>query len=323
MAHVEGFNEPKRKIFISKRNNDNSDDTSEGESSEALFMVFLEKREENKNEKSSSSSDEEGEINFEAEFQAAMKELNKEWKNNKFVTRELKNQKQLIQDLRVQDVESKKINNSLKTQLEQVSIDRSTVMTENVGLRAQLEIQAPVMSKFEELEKEFILLKAKVTEYEKEELERHQKLNQPDEPRNTPVHPSSSKLYGIINSQRPSNVKFGLGFDKGETSNSANSKKKGPISFVKESGKGKAPMVYVQEENHVSIPQTTNARQGKRMKQNNFYGRNYPSAPQRQMRYMAPSRPKSYFQGYCFKCNVYGPKIATCKFNMREVRFES
>ncbi|KAJ4977690.1 hypothetical protein NE237_008470 [Protea cynaroides] len=111
-------NKSNRRSFISKRVSNKGEEFTTKILDESKFVNSISSGdEERNNEDKCSSSDEEGEINFEEEFIAAIKELKKERKNNKLISQEVKKQKQVIQELKAQYEESKKAIENLNTQL--------------------------------------------------------------------------------------------------------------------------------------------------------------------------------------------------------------
>ena len=159
--------------------------------------------------------------------------------------------------------------------------------------RIHEELEAQLVLKTEEnnkLEEEVIGLKTQM-----EKLS--QKLN---------AYQGSSKLNEILNAQRPPHLKFGLGFE-GESSSKqvkeAPQKTKQiavnvtPPKAISQTQKPKRKLAPPKK-----MPQPQNFRPPMRIQSTNF-------------------RSISHFHGYCFKCNTYGHKMMTCKFNLRPRNF--
>ena len=182
-----------RQSFIS-RNEGSTDDDSSNESEKeyngTLFMAFEEKLnednqndQEHKKEETDEENDYEIEYDLEEELITALNELHKEIKRNKKLSKRFDDASNIIENLKIEVEESKRINESLEEQL-LVKIKNCSELEEEItGLRMQLEEVTKKISSYEYLEGR------------------------------------STKLSEIINSQRMFSDKSGLGYEQGQSSN--------------------------------------------------------------------------------------------------------
>ena len=227
----------KKKSLVSKKCSDTSDEESEessnDEDDEAMFIVSIdmeENKEDSSNKEDFTEEEEEDEkSHLEAELIIALRELKRDKKKVKNVTQDLKGQEQIVLELRDQANKSRKTLDDLEYQLSQKTIDCNTLELEKVALKAQLEEQYEILAQFDGYADELALLKAKVEDYGRTEIERENLENEDVEDDSTPKeHPSSKKLNDIINAQKSTHIKFGLGF-VGESSKNTKANGKGTI----------------------------------------------------------------------------------------------
>ncbi|WP_274923092.1 hypothetical protein, partial [Streptomyces clavifer] len=243
----------KAKSFISQYNDSTSETSDDDDSAEATEALFMVTVEEE--EEQELEEEEEAEVNLEQELIAALEELSMERKTSKKTLKLL------------HESESSAI--ALKTQVEEY---KRTIEV--------LELQ--ISTKTEEvvkLENEILGARAENTKIN-QKLKEFQAIN------------GTLKLNELLKVQRPAHIRFGLGFENGESSKTAPPEK---IKFVK---KVTAPSKDVKP----TQPIKESIHEKKVMKTNQ---------PQRRFK----------FYGYCFHCNRYGHKRAECKFYVRNSPF--
>jgi len=124
------------------------------------------------------------------------------------------------------------------------------------------------------------------------------------------------KLDEILKNQRSPSIKFGLGFEEGQTSKDVDNKLE-----IKEEKKP------VNQEKPSSTRQKNTTRNDRLIDNDGF---TY-IAHQRRRKFLASTtmwqssqtRFTQFFSGYCFKCNGYGHRISECKYNISPRNFSS
>lgn len=276
-----------KKSFISRHENtseESSSDNSEDETNEVLFIA-LEDIEETKEE---DFVEQEGEVDLEGELIAALDELHKERKNHRQTNKKLKESNELVIELKTKLEEYKKINEDDET---------------NLRLKEENVIS---------LEEEITLLRIKVEDLNKK-LDSYHKFEK-----------SSTKLDELLNQQKTTNSKFGLGFEKGESSKSSKNKEKKPLESIKPRSYVKPfeyikPRAYVKPNGFNQVPY----QRYREVHQDGFM--QYPyQRKRREFFENSWKRPQRRpFFGYCFKCKNYGHKISDCRLNTTPINFVS
>ncbi|KAJ8624124.1 hypothetical protein MRB53_032654 [Persea americana] len=165
----------KSKSYISKRTESSSENSSNEnyeESNEVLFMAVLD---DEKEKEKSDNEEMETEINLEEELIVALEQLSTERKKNKNISKKMTETEEIIETLKLEIEEGRKIKEELESQVIIKTKECSIMEEEITGLKAQVDKTNKKLKAYE----------------------------------------GSIKLNEILNNQRPSHIKFGLGFEKG------------------------------------------------------------------------------------------------------------
>jgi hypothetical protein len=122
---------------------------------------------------------------------------------------------------------------------------------------------------------------------------------------------ASEELTSILNQQRNSKLKFGLGYEEGSSSDHPSNTE--PIKFFKSTIIDNNHSTETKKENQ---PPRRNERKSTRTESVDQriyqHGRNLPT-----QRRQSFSRYKGFFYGYCFFCSNFGHKAITCSLRFR------
>jgi hypothetical protein len=273
----------KKKSLVA--NNDNSsEDTNNDSSCEDKVNDFMLMDKEDYDNKSTSSddNDEEDVVDIEGELIIALEEIDrlriKNRKQKQLLTQFEKDSKKPDEDfalLKVELEEAKKIEDILKQQLSEKKVMCEALEEEIVKTRKEME-------KFKGLY--------------------HQNL---------PSIKASEGLTSILNQQRNSKLKAGLGYEEGSSSDHPSNTES--IKFVKSSNIDNSHSAETKKENQ---PPRRNERKNTRTEfvdQKDYrHERNRP--PQRRHIF---SRYKDFFYGYFFFCSNFGHKAINCSLRFR------
>jgi hypothetical protein len=273
----------KKKSLVA--NNDNSsEDTDSDSSCEDKVNDFMLMAKEDYDNKSTGSddNDEEVVVDMEGELISALEEIDrlriKNRKKKQLLTQFEKDSKKPDEDfalLKVELEEAKKIEDILKQQLSEKKVRCEALEEEIVKTRKEME-------KFKGLY--------------------HQNL---------PSIKASEGLTSILNQQRNSKLKAGLGYEEGSSSDHPSNTES--IKFVKSSNIDNSHSAETKKQNQ---PPRRNERKSTRTEfvhQKDYrHERNRP--PQRRQIF---SRYKDFFYGYCFFCSNFGHKAINCSLRFR------
>jgi hypothetical protein len=273
----------KKKSLVA--NNDNSSEDTDSDSSyedkENDFMLMAKEDYDNKIT-GSDENDEEVVVDLEGELISALEEIDrlrtKNRKKKQLLTQFEKDNKKPDEDfalLKVELEEAKKIEDILKQQLSEKKVRCEALEEEIVKTRKEME-------KFKGLY--------------------HQ---------NFPSIKASEELTSILNQQRNSKLKAGLGYE--ERSSSGHPSNIESIKFVKSSNIDNSHPAETKKENQ---PPRRNERKISRTEfvgqKDYWHDRSRP--PQRRQIF---SRYKEIFYGYCFLCSNFGHKAINCSLRFR------
>jgi hypothetical protein len=273
----------KKKSLVA--NNENSlEDTNNDSFYEDKVNDFMLMAKEDYDNKSTGNddNDEEPVVDMEGELISALEEIDrlriKNRKQKQLLTQFEKDSKNPDEDfalLKVELEEAKKIKDILKQQLSEKKVRCEALEEEIVKTRKEME-------KFKGLY--------------------HQNL---------PSIKASEGLTSILNQQRNSKLKSGLGYEEGLSSDHSSNTE--TIKFVKSSNIDNSHFAETKKENQ---PPRRNERKNTRTRfvdQKDYrHERNRP--PQRRHIF---SRYKDFFYGYCFFCSNFGHKAINCSLRFR------
>ena len=123
---------------------------------------------------------------------------------------------------------------------------------------------------------------------------------------NLPSIKASEELSSILNQQRNSKLKAGLGYEEGSSSDHPSNKES--IKFVKSSNIDNSHSAETKKENQ---PARWNERKNPRTE---FVDHKFYRPPQRRQFF---PRYKNFFYGYCFFCSNFGHKAINCSLRFR------
>ncbi|XP_043705482.1 uncharacterized protein LOC122655345 [Telopea speciosissima] len=213
-----------RRSLISKKNDSSSNefDDDSDESDEALFMAFTEVTQDTIT--IASENEEEGEINLEGELLSALSDLKDKRKKTKNLIKQLGEANEMIIQLKVAVEESKKMTEDLMISLSSKNDKCIFLEEQSMLLGAELD----------ELKKVGIVFTTpQTTTFARSNIEI---ANTHLEVTSCQDMSQSNDLDEILSSQRPTHIKFGLGFEPGNSSKIQNTKGKGiaqvPVKFV-------------------------------------------------------------------------------------------
>jgi hypothetical protein len=273
----------KKKSLVA--NNDNSsEDTDSDSSCEDKTNDFMLMAKEDYDNKSTGNddNDEEVVVDLEGEMISALEEIDrlktKNRKQKQLLTQFEKDSKKPDEDfslLKVELEEEKKIEDILKQQLLEKKV------------------------RCEALEEEIVKTK--------KEMEKFKRLYH----QNLPSIKASKKLTSILNQQRNSKLKAGLGYEEGSSSDHPSNTES--IKFVKSSNNDNSHSAETKKENQ---PPRRNERKNPRTEfvdqKDYWHDRSRP--PQRRHIF---SRYKYFFYGYCFLCSNFGHKSINYSLRFR------
>jgi hypothetical protein len=273
----------KKKSLVA--NNDNSSEDTDSDSScedKANDFMLMAKDDYDNKRIGSDDNDEEVVVDLEGELISALEEIDrlrtKNRKQKQLLTQFEKDSKKLDEDfslLKVELEEEKKIEDILKQQLSEKKVRCEVLEEEIVKTRKDME-------KFKGLS--------------------HQNL---------PSIKASEELTSILNQQRNSKLKGGLGYEEGSSSDHPNNTES--IKFVKSSNIDNSHSAETNKENQPprrnerKIPITEFVDQ-----KDYWHDRSRP--PQRRQIF---TRYKDFFYGYCFLCSNFGHKAINCSLRFK------
>jgi hypothetical protein len=128
---------------------------------------------------------------------------------------------------------------------------------------------------------------------------------------NLPSIKASEELTSILNQQRNSKLKVGLGYEEGSSSDHPSNTES--IKFVKSSNIDNNHSAETKKENQ---PSRRNERKNPRTEfvDQKVYRHERNRPPQRRQTF---SRYKNFFYGYCFFCSNFGHKAINCSLRFR------
>jgi hypothetical protein len=273
----------KKKSLVA--NNDNSSEDTDSDSScedKANDFMLMAKEDYDNKSTGSDENDEEAVVDLEGELISALEEIDrlrtKNRKQKQLLTQFEKDSKKPDEDvalLKVELEEAKKIEDILKQQLSEKKVRCEVLEEEIVKTRKEME-------KFKGLY--------------------HQNL---------PSIKASEELTSILNQQRNSKLKAGLGYEEGSSSDHPSNTES--IKFVKSSNIGNSHSAETKKENQ---PPRRNERKSSRPEfiDQKDYWRDRSRPPQRRQMF---SRYKDFFYGYCFLCSNFGHKAINCSLRFR------
>jgi hypothetical protein len=273
----------KKKSLVA--NNDNSSEDTDSDSScedKANDFMLMAKEDYDNKITGSDDNDEEAMVDLEGELISALEEIDglraKNRKEKQLLTQFEKDSKKPDEDfalLKVELEEARKIEDILKQQLSEKKVRCEALEEEIVKTRKEME-------KFKGLY--------------------HQNL---------PSIKASLELTSILNQQRNSQLKVGLGYEDGLSSDHPSNTES--IKFVKSSNIDNSHSTKTKKENQ---PPRRNERKSSRTEfvdqKNYWHDRSRP--PQRRQFF---SRYKDFFYGYCFLCSNFGHKAINCSLRFR------
>jgi hypothetical protein len=273
----------KKKSLVA--NNDNSSEDTDSDSScedKANDFMLMAKEDYDNKSTGSDDNDEEAVVDLEGELISALEEIDrlrtKNRKQKQLLTQFEKDSKKPDEDfalLKVELEEAKKIEDILKQQLSEKKVRCEALEEEIVKTRKEME-------KFKGLY--------------------HQNL---------PSIKASEELTSILNQQRNSKLKAGLGYEEGSSSDHPSNTES--IKFVKSSNIDNSHSAETKKENQ---PPRRNERKSPRTEfvdqKDYWHDRSRP--PQRRQIF---SRYKDFFYGYCFLCSNFGHKAINCSLRFR------
>jgi hypothetical protein len=273
----------KKKSLVA--NNDNSSEDTDSDSScedKANDFMLMAKEDHDNKSTGSDDNEEEAVVDLEGELISALEEIDrlrsKNRKLKQLLTQFEKDSKKPDEDfalLKVELEEAKKIEDILKQQLSEKKLRCEALEEEIVKTRKEME-------KFKGLY--------------------HQNL---------PSIKASEELTSILNQQRNSKLKAGLGYEEGSSSDHPSNTES--IKFVKSSNIDNSHSVETKKENQ---PSRWNERKNPRTEfvDQKVYRHERNRPPQRRQTF---SRYKNFFYGYCFFCSNFGHKAINCSLRFR------
>jgi hypothetical protein len=273
----------KKKSLVA--NNDNSSEDTDSDSSgedKANDFVLMAKEDHDNKSTGSDDNEEEAVVDLEGELISALEEIDRlRSKNRKLkqvLTQFEKDNKKPDEDfalLKVELEEAKKIEDILKQQLSEKKLRCEALEEEIVKTRKEME-------KFKGLY--------------------HQNL---------PSIKASEELTSILNQQRNSKLKAGLGYEEGSSSDHPSNTES--IKFVKSSTIDNSHSAEIKKENQ---PSRWNERKNPRTEfvDQKVYQHERNRPPQRRQTF---SRYKNFFYGYCYFCSNFGHKAINCSLRFR------
>jgi hypothetical protein len=273
----------KKKSLVA--NNDNSSEDTDSDSSgedKANDFVLMAKEDHDNKSTGSDDNEEEAVVDLEGELISALEEIDrlrsKNRKLKQLLTQFEKDSKKSDEDfalLKVELEETKKIEDILKQQLSEKKLRCEALEEEIVKTRKEME-------KFKGLY--------------------HQ---------NPPSIKESEELTSILNQQRNSKLKAGLGYEEGSSSDNPSNTES--IKFVRSSNIDNSHSAETKKENQ---PSRRNERKNPRTKfvDQKVYRHERNRPPHRRQTF---SRYKKFFYGYCFFCSNFGHKAINCSLRFR------
>jgi hypothetical protein len=273
----------KKKSLVANNDNSSEDIDSDTSCEDKANDFMLMAKEDNDNKSTGSDdNDEEVVVDLEGELISALEENDRlRTKNRKLkqlLTQFEKDSKKPDEDfalLKVELEEAKKIEDILKQQLLEKKVRCESLEEEIVKTRKEIE-------------------KFKGLYYQ-----------------NLPSIKASEELTSILNQQRNSNLKDGLGYEEGSSSDHPNNTES--IKFVKSSNIDNSQSAETKKENQ---PPRRNERKSPRTEfvdqKDHWHDRSRP--PQRRQIF---SRYKYFFYGYCFFCSNFGHKAINYSLRFR------
>jgi hypothetical protein len=273
----------KKKSLVA--NNDNSSEDTDSDSScedKANDFMLMAKEDHDNKSTGSDDNEEEAVVDLEGELISALEEIDrlrsKNRKLKQLLTQFEKDSKKPDEDfalLKVELEEAKKIEDILKQQLSEKKLRCEALEEEIVKTRKEME-------KFKGLY--------------------HQNL---------PSIKASEELTSILNQQRNSKLKAGLGYEEGSSSDHPSNTES--IKFVKSSNIDNSHSAETKKENQ---PSRRNERKNPRTEfvDQKVYRHERNRPPQRRQTF---SRYKNFFYGYCFFCSNFGHKAINCYLRFR------
>jgi hypothetical protein len=273
----------KKKSLVA--NNDNSSEDTDSDSScedKANDFMLMAKEDYDNKSIGSDDNDEEVVVDMEGELISALEEIDrlriKNRKQKQLLIQFEKDSKQPDEDfalLKVKLEEAKKIEDILKQQLSEKKASCEALEEEIVKTRNEME-------KFKGLY--------------------HQNL---------PSIKASEGLTSILNQQRNSKLKAGLGYEEGSSSDHPSNTES--IKFVKSSNIDNSHSAETKKENQPPRRNERKSTTTEFVDQKDYrHERNRP--PQRRQIF---SRYKDFFYGYCFFCSNFGHKAINCSLRFR------
>jgi hypothetical protein len=265
----------KKKSLVA--NNDNSSESTDSDSSDenkTNYFVLMAKEDHDNEGTSSDDNEEEAMVDLEGELVSSLEEIDRlRSKNRKLkqvLTQFEKEPDEECALLKVELEEAKKIEDILKQQLSEKKLRCEALEEEIVKTRKEME-------KFKGLY--------------------HQNL---------PSIKASEELSSILNQQRNSKLKAGLGYEEGSSSDHPSNKES--IKFVKSSNIDNSHSAETKKENQ---PARWNERKNPRTE---FVDQKVYRPPQRRQFF---PRYKNFFYGYCFFCSNFGHKAIICSLRFK------
>jgi hypothetical protein len=261
-------------------NNDNSSEETDSDSScddKTNDFVLMAKEDHDNKSTGSIDNEEEAVVDLEGELISVLEEIDRlRFKNRKLkqvltqFEKDSKEPDEHLALLKVELEEAKKIEDILKQQLSEKKLRCEALEEEIVKTRKEME-------KFKGLY--------------------HQNLSSIK---------ASEELTSILNQQRNSKLKDGLGYEEGSSSDHPSNIDS--IKFVKSSNINNSHPAETKEKDH---PSKWNEKKNPRTK---FVDQKVYRSPQR--RQIFP-RYKNFFYGYCFLCSNFGHKAINCSLRFR------
>ncbi|XP_043693030.1 uncharacterized protein LOC122643477 [Telopea speciosissima] len=306
---------PKKKVFISKESDDSSseseiDEDSDSDISECLFMAYEINKDENQPFEETEKM--EAVVDLKGELEEALGKLDIEKKKNKKLIKVSMKQEKELESLK----DSQTTLTNLETQLSFKVTHCNKLIQENKVLQSQIKEYEDKIINYELMWVELNELKQKVRKFDENGVSQEIQLtqSQPNE--------LSQILEKTINNQRPAGMKSGLGYVHMESSgnNEQLTKNLKKMHFVKE-GSSTDARAKASHATSKGEQKKRHQEQRNQQKTNASHFRFYGTSRFGRSRFQG--KKSNYFLGCCFKCNTYGHKIATCKFNSKQVFFTS
>jgi hypothetical protein len=270
------YNKKKSLVAFNDHSSEDTDSDSSGEDKANDFVLMAKEDNDNKST-DSDDNEEEPVVDLEGELISALEEIDrlisKNRKLKQVLTQFEKHSKEPDENfslLKVELEEAKNIEDILKQQLPEKKLRCEALEEEIVKTRKEME-------KFKGLY--------------------HQNL---------PSIKESEELTSILNQQRNSKLKDGLGYKEGSSSDHPSNTDS--IKFVKSSNIDNSHPAETKKEDQ---PSRWNERKNPRTK---FVDQKVYRPPQRRQTF---SRYKNFFYGYCFFCSNFGHKAINCSLRFR------